>query len=676
MVQMNKIKSMAGKHLKLIPGKHNMSIHVLMTVGIVLLPACSKEKLYLESALNAAGDNRHELELVLEHYRSADADEQKYEAACFLISNMPAHYSYSDMGMKNFNDCALRILEDERLNPHEQHDSIRRLFYSDYYTLAQKQVSDIRIMSADYLIYSIDNAFGQWRSRTWNDHVDFEQFKEWLLPYKVSELQPFDDWRGLLSESYCDGITALTAHDIDSIGTYGVTETVRSEINEKNPPNVFWQEESGPALLDARCLKSMTYGTCHDYVSMGTLVFRSLGIPAAVDQVPCWGRNSDGHSWFVFLSDNGRTVPTINSLIMPAGIGFYQYERIPKVWRSCYAINRRTLEYMNTARHAVPFNICAVDVTHEYGRAYDIEVPLSDNARLRDRYVYIAMVVNQDGPSWKVLDFGETRGGKAYFRNMGGNMLYVVLGFDGKGLVPVSDAFVLGKDGCLKMIPSYDKKKKGSCETVRLGRKYYESYNVTDMRHRLVGGAVECSESPEFSNPVTAFRIDSVFTSVCVDLEGMGPWRCWRYRSPDGSYGSLAEMELKAPGGADIIGGLAISNAGHEAALKAFDGDMLSNFESDQPDGNWVGVDYGSPCSLGQIRLYPRSDDNDIVPGLDYELLVWDGLDWDKLTSFRAKDGFYDAKVPKGVLLWLRCLNRGTNERPFVVDNENNITWW
>ena len=45
----------------------------------------------LEYALNFAGDNRNELEKVLEHYAS---DPEKLESARFLIRNMPRYYGY------------------------------------------------------------------------------------------------------------------------------------------------------------------------------------------------------------------------------------------------------------------------------------------------------------------------------------------------------------------------------------------------------------------------------------------------------------------------------------------------------------------------------------------------------------------------------------------------------
>ena len=59
--------------------------------------ACSSENQWLDTALNLAGDNRAELQKVLDRYKEEDGD--KYRAACFLIENMPFHGAYEGKEM-------------------------------------------------------------------------------------------------------------------------------------------------------------------------------------------------------------------------------------------------------------------------------------------------------------------------------------------------------------------------------------------------------------------------------------------------------------------------------------------------------------------------------------------------------------------------------------------------
>ncbi|MDR2683639.1 MAG: hypothetical protein LBB64_07210, partial [Dysgonamonadaceae bacterium] len=59
--------------------------------------SCSQRRMpALEEALRFAGENRAELEKVLDHYRADPSDSLKYKAAVFLIENMPGHYSYKN----------------------------------------------------------------------------------------------------------------------------------------------------------------------------------------------------------------------------------------------------------------------------------------------------------------------------------------------------------------------------------------------------------------------------------------------------------------------------------------------------------------------------------------------------------------------------------------------------
>lgn len=56
------------------------------------IAACSQSRSggELEQALKLSGENRNALEAVLGHYKH---DSLKYRASCFLIKNMPYHYS-------------------------------------------------------------------------------------------------------------------------------------------------------------------------------------------------------------------------------------------------------------------------------------------------------------------------------------------------------------------------------------------------------------------------------------------------------------------------------------------------------------------------------------------------------------------------------------------------------
>lgn len=71
---------------------YNIELLILNIICIILcLFSCSPYPKEVENALSASGNNRSELVKVLDHY--IDRDLLKFEAACFLISNMPYHKS-------------------------------------------------------------------------------------------------------------------------------------------------------------------------------------------------------------------------------------------------------------------------------------------------------------------------------------------------------------------------------------------------------------------------------------------------------------------------------------------------------------------------------------------------------------------------------------------------------
>ena len=664
----------------------------ILTIILTLLltASCTKDSMYIHYALKAAGENKKELKAVLRHYRMEDKDTEKLRAAKYLIANMPAHYSYRDTtAINSYYRKALEILGTGP-SPDWQRDTLRQISDTEYAGLTRNIIPDVEVMTADYLIYSIDRAFQEWRTRPWSRHLTYDEFQEWILPYKVTELQSLDAWRDTLPAHYTDSISTVPADDVERNSISGAIEIVRGEIQSKQYAighRVIWEDRGSIPMRSAATWVRMTYGSCMDYVIMGTAVFRSLGLPAAVDQVPSWGRNSEGHSWYVFLSDRGREEPTINSLIIGAGMPFYTNERIPKVWRTTYTINRDRVKYRNTAKYVYPFELCQEDVTDHYTCISNLEIETNRNktAKLTDKkYVYIAMAVNADGPQWKVLDFGTLRRGKARFKNMGREMLYIALGYDGRKLIPISRPFILHKSGVVEYIETANENTENFTSnnsptiSMDLRRKYYESYNVVNMRRRILGGKIQCSDHPDFKDAVTLYTIESTEIPYYIKLNAKRAYRYWRYLPADGTYGSIAELMFYDNDGNKQTGtSIANPEALERRIKRAFDGDLLSNFESDKKDGNWVGMDMGKPTKITCATVIPRSDDNDICPGNEYELFCFDGQKWSSLGYQRADNNVlhYD-EIPLNTLLWLRNYTCGNNERTFIIYENGEIIWW
>ena len=65
---------------------------------------------------------------------------------------------------------------------------------------------------------------------------------------------------------------------------------------------------------------------------------------------------------------------------------------------------------------------------------------------LKDKYVYIASAVRNEENPWQIVDLGKIKHGKACFHDMGREVLYILMGYDGEKLIPISEPFILHKD--------------------------------------------------------------------------------------------------------------------------------------------------------------------------------------------------------------------------------------
>jgi hypothetical protein len=407
----------------------------------------------IASVLDSAGSNRSELEAVLDHYKTKDANPQKLQAAEFLIKNMPAHYSYAGNEIFEYYDYAARILANKSLSPEQQCDSL--LFITDlkYRDLPGQIVSDAQIIKADYLIKNIDTSYDGWVNCDWASQITFDEYLEWLLPYKATELQELDAWRDTLLAHFGKGLEHPIKNDVEYNTTMATADMLRNDAyNGLHRYGLYTR--AGLPLLSAHLQASQTYGNIPDYALTAVLVFRSAGIPAVWDETPVGSRGTAATRWYTIISDRGEHLNSEWDFATMIGGSFFPYERGPKVYRSTYAINPERWEYRQNAKYQYPFELGRKDVTSQYFLVSDIAIPIDKKVKkqIKDKYVYIASAVRSDEKPWQIVDFGVIKHGKALFHDMGREVLYQIQGYNGNTLIPISEPFILHKDGSIEYI--------------------------------------------------------------------------------------------------------------------------------------------------------------------------------------------------------------------------------
>lgn len=419
----------------------------------------------IADVLDSAGPNRSELEAVLTHYKTNDNNPQKLRAAEFLIENMPAHYSYAGDAIYEYYEYAAGILANKSLSQEQQRDSLLSITDLKYRDLPSHTVPDAQVIKADFLIKNIDTSYDRWVNCDWARQITFDEYLEWLLPYKAIELQELDAWRDTLLAHFGKGLENPIVNDVEYNTASGVADMLRNDAY-KGLNRYGLYTRAGLPLLSAHLQVTQTYGNIPDYALTAALLMRSAGIPAILDETPVGSRYTAATKWFVIIDDKGVERASEWDFSTNISSIFFPYERGPKVYRTTYAINPERWEYKQNAKYHYPFDLGKKDVTSKYFRTSNLAIPIDKKVRksLKDKYVYIASAVRSNEKPWQIVDFGVIKNGKAMFHDMGREVLYQIQGFDGNTLIPISEPFILQKDGSIEYVsadalnsPDFDK---------------------------------------------------------------------------------------------------------------------------------------------------------------------------------------------------------------------------
>lgn len=662
-----------------------MKTNIIIAVCALLLTSCFRTPSPLEQALEIAGENRAELERVIAHYENT-GDTEKQQAAKYLIENMPGHFSYSTNRIDDYYRIALNLAR-SGMPPKEQYDSLLYLSQHEFADLPRQSVQDVKVIKADYLIKSIDAAFAAWRGNRFAEHVTFDEFCEWLLPYKCVEKQSLDAWRDTMQAHYGAALAEWLPNDESYNSTFRALEVVREYVLERLGRFEIYTD-APIELRSAETMVNLQFGRCIDFVTLGVMAFRSFGLPVAIDEVPCYGRFRAGHAWFTMLNDRGEELPSEWDLSTTPGKAFFTNYTLPKVYRNSYAINYERVKYLNRSVMKYPFGIHQADVTDHYVRTSDIELPLPKDFKKVEDFAYLA-VFDGHYTIWRVVDYGEIDSKTIRFKNIGRNIMYLSLGYNGRQLVPLSKPFIVHKDGSLSYIEGTD----GTMESIDIRRKYFQSEKVVEMRRRLLGGKIQAANRADFADAVTIHTITDEYVPDKIPTNCTKGYRYWRYLGADGTFGSIAELAFFADTARLKGQSIACQFAEKEVIDKAFDNNWLTNFETSAGDhdkwltetdadatghanGAWVGQDFGDAQKVDFVRVVPRSDDNDIHPGDEYELKYWNNREWVSLGKKKAEGNIlHFDNVPKNALLWVKDYTQGWDERPFLY-NEGKPVWW
>ncbi len=631
----------------------------------LMLFACGLQITDVEYALREAGENRGELEAVLSHYAKLD-DRQKLEAAQYLIRYMPYHTSY-DKGIEDYYHAidSVVALSEDKLEQEKHIESLRLRFESKY-----KQKRDIEVITSEFLIQSIDEAFKQWRECEWAEHLDFEQFCEYLLPYKCFEGQPLTEWRNAYYD-ICKGDIDL-AYLCDEYKRNPIFAATEVNNQMKNTPQSFGLLKTLP-IYDPDIILKLPFSNCATYCLGAVLIMRSKGIPVAYDFTPNWSTGNNGHSWNTVYTTRFGNLEFAPHTTDP-GTVHYPYLKVPKIFRNVYKPNEEYLK-IATEKYIPPKlrNMFIRDVTAEYMPTIDIRIPLQESLK-SGQSPFIAIY---DGNNWTPVYWGKIAGSHVVFERMGLNTCYIALAYDSNGnAIPISKPFLASASKHIQFIEPDT----SAFHTIRLNRKYPLGDNVFSIRKKITGGIIETSENKEFDHTTKIAELpQGNLTNGTVFLDKNAEYRYWRFTSSDTSQCDMAEIYFYDEHDSIIQGNIikhtnSIFDKNNDVVNIA-DGNQLTNFSA-KGENSWVGFDFCRPVNISKISYIRRCDGNSIQPGLEYSLYYWNNNDWQLINTKTANDVFIEFEnVPKKALLAIKC-SQGKQQRIFVYDEDKKIDWY
>ncbi len=430
-------------------------------VGLIVVTCSLGPKLPVEvsSAIEAAGDNGAELEKVIAHYRTA-GDTLKLEAALFLIGNMEGH-GYATYDLKDTADNVVAF----DVSDYPSYDSLKTsvsALEAEHGELdfdKRELLTDVESITADFIITQIDYAFRAWRERPWAQHLSFDDFSQYVLPYRGSG-EPLEPWRKYFFEKYADLADNMT----DPTDPVEAASLINDDIKTwfTFDPRYYYH----PTDLGLTEMLSTGVGRCEDMTNITIYAMRANGLAVTSDYTPAWADAGNNHAWNAIIASDFNAIPFMGAESNPRK---YKLNNRPaKVYRKAFSHQKDNLVFQDHKQEKLPPWLRGksyVDVTGEYTSisrmttdlSVKFEQPIPDS-------VDIAYLCVFNSGEWKPIDWANIEHEYITFEQVAGFLLYLPALYLNEEVVPCAPPFTTNGEFSIRhFIPQTD-----TIDTLRL----------------------------------------------------------------------------------------------------------------------------------------------------------------------------------------------------------------
>lgn len=328
------------------------------------------------------------------YYHSATYDKKR--AVDFLLENAPYHLTKVNDTLSSYYEQLAQINKDNR------YPQCKPKMIDLYQQFNMQQqfdwVSDTLLLTPQYIIDNVDSAYASWKEGRYANHLTFDDFCEYLLPYRVGT-ENISRWRKELSDRFSHRIDWMQVEDDKKSSAYWAALYLNDQIKNLGF-HIDAVQHYGGIDLPYQALKNIKMGECEDYAEFTAYVMRSCGIPVAIDFTPQWPFRSSGHYWNTVLDNSGRNIPFMGGESNP-GYPCKAGYVMGKVYRKTYAYQKESLFALNSKYSEIvpsllnsPF---IKDVSKEYVRGVEVMATQNEAVKQKGKYRYWRYVSPKNG---------------------------------------------------------------------------------------------------------------------------------------------------------------------------------------------------------------------------------------------------------------------------------------
>ncbi len=415
-------------------------LSIVTFIVLAALSGCGMFDRYppgVTEVLEAAGENRPELEKVIAHYQEV-GDSLKLQAAYYLIGNMEDH-SYVTYYLHDSSDVTIEFNVTSFADYAELTSAADSIEASRGEIDYDKKdiVKDAETITADFLIKQIDFAFRAWQEKPWAQHLTYEQFREYVLPYRGSN-EPLEPWRKAFLDKYESIADSMTDPSDPVQAAVLINDDIKSWFGF-DPRWYYHPTDQGLSEMLEGGL-----GRCEDMTNITIYAMRANGIAVTSDYTPYWANTGNNHAWNAILLRDGSVVPFMGAEANP---GKYRLShKAAKIYRKTFGQQKENLKFQERKQEAVPRWLKGRyyrDVTADYltvaNPVIDFSDPIPDS-------IDIAYLSVFNSGEWKPINWARVSGNKATFKEMGTDVVYLPTLYVDEENVPVGVPFLLNDD--------------------------------------------------------------------------------------------------------------------------------------------------------------------------------------------------------------------------------------